>query len=99
MGDAAKEVYYVFMNYDPHYERLRLDRSKKGIQVLNRYLSNKHKQFLAKLLQPNTYKKKCSLAIVDGFAVEITQEQAEAIRSAKEVRVVDKNMELPSGAQ
>ncbi|XP_020576764.1 subtilisin-like protease SBT2.5 [Phalaenopsis equestris] len=98
MGEPEREVYYVFMNHDPQYERLRQDRSKKGVQLLNRYLSNKHKQFLAKLLLPNSYNKKSSLAIVDGFAVEITQQQAEIIRSAKEVRVVDKNMELPSGA-
>ena len=38
-------------------------------------MNTKHDRLLAKLLQPNTYKKRSSLAIVDGFAVEMTQAQ------------------------
>lgn len=52
-----------------------LCRSKAGMEKLDAYLSNKHDQLLAKLFQPNSYKKKSSLAIVDGFSVEITEEQ------------------------
>ncbi|PKA63593.1 hypothetical protein AXF42_Ash005488 [Apostasia shenzhenica] len=97
MGEtSASEVYYVFMNCDPEYERLRKDRSKKGVEELDSYLSCKHDQLLAKLLPPNSYRKKASLAIVDGFSVEITKQQAAILRSAKEVRVVEKNMELPT---
>ncbi|XP_072999227.1 uncharacterized protein [Typha latifolia] len=74
------EVYFVFMNFDPVYERL------QG--------NSKHDKLLAELLQPNTYRKRSSLAIVDGFAVEITREQAAILRSAKEVRLVEKNQEF-----
>ncbi|RWW64396.1 hypothetical protein BHE74_00028368 [Ensete ventricosum] len=49
--------------------------SREGVEELDTYLSKKHDQLLAKLFQPNTYKKKSSLAIVDGFSVEITKEQ------------------------
>nr|CAB3475737.1 unnamed protein product [Digitaria exilis] len=94
---AAKqqqEVYFVFMNFDPVYERLRADRSKEGSATLDAYLSHKHDKLLAKLLQPDSYQKRSSLAIVDGFAVEITEDQASVLRSAKEVRVVEKNQEL-----
>ncbi|KAF0917036.1 hypothetical protein E2562_016336 [Oryza meyeriana var. granulata] len=82
------------MNFDPVYDRLRADRSKEGSATLDAYLSHKHDKLLAKLLQPDTYRKKSSLAIVDGFAVEITDAQASILRSAKEVRVVEKNQEL-----
>ncbi|CAL9195840.1 uncharacterized protein LOC135678790 isoform X2 [Musa acuminata AAA Group] len=94
MGDQKTEVYFVFMNFDPKYERLHADRSKEGVEELDTYLSKKHDRLLEKLFQPNTYKKKSSLAIVDGFSVEITKEQAATLRSAKEVRVVEKNQEL-----
>ncbi|XP_008783834.1 uncharacterized protein LOC103702955 isoform X1 [Phoenix dactylifera] len=95
MGNPEAEVYFVFMNFDPEYERLRANhRSTKCSAELDAYLSNKHDQLLAKLLRPNSYKKKSSLAIVDGFAVEITENQAAILRSAKEVRVVEKNQEL-----
>ncbi|ONK81190.1 uncharacterized protein A4U43_C01F26290 [Asparagus officinalis] len=94
MGNQATELFFVFMNYDPEYERLLRDRSKKGADELDAYLSNKHNQLLARLLQPNTYKKRNSLAIVDGFSVEVTQQQAAVLRSAKEVRLVEKNQEL-----
>lgn len=73
---------------------LELDRSKRGARKLDSYLSNKHDQLLARMLQPGTYWKKSSLAIVDGFAVKITQEQADVLRSANEVRLVEKNQEL-----
>ncbi|XP_038985613.1 uncharacterized protein LOC103702955 isoform X2 [Phoenix dactylifera] len=94
MGNPEAEVYFVFMNFDPEYERLRANQSTKCSAELDAYLSNKHDQLLAKLLRPNSYKKKSSLAIVDGFAVEITENQAAILRSAKEVRVVEKNQEL-----
>ena len=53
-------------------------RSKQGSATLDAYLSQKHDKLLAKLLQPDTYWKKSSLAIVDGFAVEITDAQVTA---------------------
>ncbi|CAL4959026.1 unnamed protein product [Urochloa decumbens] len=94
MAKQQEEVYFVFMNFDPVYERLRADRSKEGSATLDAYLSHKHDKLLAKLLQPDSYRKRSSLAIVDGFAVEITEDQASVLRSAKEVRVVEKNQEL-----
>ncbi|RCV23592.1 hypothetical protein SEVIR_5G017800v4 [Setaria viridis] len=94
MAKQQQEVYFVFMNFDPVYERLRADRSKEGSATLDAYLSHKHDKLLAKLLQPDSYRKRSSLAIVDGFAVEITEDQANVLRSAKEVRVVEKNQEL-----
>ncbi|WVZ72835.1 hypothetical protein U9M48_021234, partial [Paspalum notatum var. saurae] len=75
MAKQQQEVYFVFMNFDPVYERLRADRSKEGSATLDAYLSHKHDKLLAKLLQPNSYQKRSSLAIVDGFAVEITEDQ------------------------
>ena len=50
-------------------------RSKEGSATLDAYLSQKHDKLLAKLLQPDSYRKRSSLAIVDGFAVEITEDQ------------------------
>ncbi|XP_066313631.1 subtilisin-like protease SBT2.5 [Miscanthus floridulus] len=94
MAKQQQEVYFVFMNFDPVYERLRADRSKEGSATLYAYLSQKHDKLLAKILQPDSYHKRSSLAIVDGFAVEITEDQASVLRSAKEVRVVEKNQEL-----
>ncbi|OAY70999.1 hypothetical protein ACMD2_04824 [Ananas comosus] len=81
------EVYYVFMNFDPEYNRLRADGSKKGNETLYAYLSNKHNRLLAELLRPNTYKKISSLAIIDAFAASV-------LRSSKEVRLVEKNQEI-----
>jgi hypothetical protein len=52
-----------------------LSRSKEGSATLDAYLSHKHAKLLAKLLQPDSYRKRSSLAIVDGFAVEITEAQ------------------------
>ncbi|KAL6850121.1 hypothetical protein ACP4OV_020748 [Aristida adscensionis] len=94
MAKPQQEVYFVFMNFDPVYERLRANRSKEGLATLDAYLTQKHDKLLAKLLQPDSYRKRSSLAIVDGFAVEITDVQASILRSAKEVRVVEKNQEL-----
>ncbi|THU52903.1 hypothetical protein C4D60_Mb10t08810 [Musa balbisiana] len=81
MGDQRIDLYFVFMSFDPNYERLRADRSKEGMEALDAYLCKKHDRLLAKLLQPNTYKKKSSLAIVDGFSVEISEEQVNFLGS------------------
>ncbi|KAJ8764836.1 hypothetical protein K2173_010301 [Erythroxylum novogranatense] len=95
MESKASEVYFVFMNYDPEYERLRTDRTKPGANnELDLYLSKKHDELLAKTLEGGTYKKTLSLVIVDGFAVEITEDQANVLRSANGVRVVEKNQQL-----
>ena len=53
-------------------------RSKEGSATLDAYLSQKHDKLLAKLLPPDSYRKRSSLAIVDGFAVEITEDQVMA---------------------
>lgn len=39
------------------------------------YLSKKHDELLANTLEPGSYKKTFSLVIVDGFAVQITDDQ------------------------
>lgn len=39
------------------------------------YLSRKHDELLARTFQPGTYNKTLSLVIVDGFAVQITDDQ------------------------
>ncbi|GMN31628.1 hypothetical protein TIFTF001_003337 [Ficus carica] len=94
MESTKKESYFVFMNYDPEYERLRADKSKKGTNELDSYLSRKHDEILATTLEPGSYIKTLSLVIVDGFSVEISDEQAKQLRSAKGVRLVEKNQEL-----
>ncbi|XP_062119595.1 subtilisin-like protease SBT2.5 [Humulus lupulus] len=95
MGSTKTESYFVFMNYDPEYERLRADKTKKdSSNELDLYLSRKHDEVLARTLEPGTYKKILSLVIVDGFSAEITEEQANVLRSAKGVRLVEKNQEL-----
>ncbi|XP_021753867.1 subtilisin-like protease SBT2.6 [Chenopodium quinoa] len=94
MASKQKELYFVFMNFDPEYERLRADRTKRGAYELDVYLSRKHDELLARTLQPGSYNKTLSLVIVDGFAVEITDDQAKLLRSATGVRVVEKNQEL-----
>ncbi|XP_057520537.1 subtilisin-like protease SBT2.6 [Amaranthus tricolor] len=94
MASKLKELYFVFMNFDPEYERLRANRSKRGAYDLDMYLSRKHDEVLARTLQPGTYNKTFSLVIVDGFAVEITEDQAKMLRSTTDVRVVEKNQEL-----
>ncbi|CAN1254320.1 hypothetical protein LINPERPRIM_LOCUS8615 [Linum perenne] len=93
----TKELYFVFMKYDPEYDRLKADRTKRGAHELDVYLSKKHDHLLSTSLQLGTYNKTCSLVIVDGFAVEITQDQKQAnvLRSADGVRLVEKNQELP----
>ena len=88
------ELYFVFMNYDPEYQRLRADRTKRGANELDLYLSKKHDELLASTLEPGSYRKTLSLVIVDGFAVEITADQANALRSANGVRLVEKNQEV-----
>ncbi|XP_052209098.1 uncharacterized protein LOC127812651 isoform X2 [Diospyros lotus] len=75
MGSKKTELYFVFMNYDAEYERLRSNRTKRGANELDLYLSRKHDELLATTLAPGTYKKTSSLVIVDGFAVEITDDQ------------------------
>ncbi|XP_047340635.1 subtilisin-like protease SBT2.5 [Impatiens glandulifera] len=90
------ERYFVFMNYDSEYERLRSKRTQKGSSEVDMYLSKKHDELLAANLEAGTYKKTLSLVIVDGFAVEITEDQANVLRAAKGVRVVEKNQELPA---
>ncbi|GFZ01278.1 Subtilisin-like protease [Actinidia chinensis var. chinensis] len=94
MGSEKSELYFVFMNYDPEYERLRSNRTKRGANELDLYLSRKHDELLAITLEPGSYKKTLSLVIVDGFAVEMTDDQANVLRSANGVRVVEKNQEL-----
>ncbi|XP_009619288.1 subtilisin-like protease SBT2.4 [Nicotiana tomentosiformis] len=91
---SRREVYFVFMNYDPEYERLKSNRTKKGTQELDLYLCKKHDELLENTLEPGSYNKTMSLVIVDGFAVEMTDHQANLLRSAKDVRVVEKNQEL-----
>lgn len=39
------------------------------------YLSTKHDGLLASTLEPGSYQKTSSLVIVDGFSVEITEDQ------------------------
>ncbi|XP_074317574.1 subtilisin-like protease SBT2.5 [Silene latifolia] len=95
MASKQRELYFVFLNFDPEYERLRTDRSKRGAYELDMYLSRKHDELLARTLEPGSYNKTLSLVIVDGFAVEISDDQAKTLRSTMEVRVVEKNQELP----
>ncbi|KAI4303634.1 hypothetical protein MLD38_039241 [Melastoma candidum] len=93
-GEGESEMYFVFMDYDPEYKRLRSDRSKRGVYELDEYVSKKHDDLLASVLEPGSYKKTLSLVIVDGFAVEISEDQARMLRSANGVRVVEKNQEV-----
>ncbi|KAF1873918.1 hypothetical protein Lal_00013883 [Lupinus albus] len=65
-------------------------RTKRGTFELDLYLCKKHNEVLANTLEPGSYRKTCSLAIVDGFGVEITKDQANMLRFAKGVRVVEK---------
>ncbi|GFQ08687.1 hypothetical protein PHJA_003012700 [Phtheirospermum japonicum] len=95
MDGTKSELHFAFMHYDPEYERLRSNKTKRGQYEVDLYLSRKHDEILAKNLQPGTYNKTLSMVIVDGFAVEITDEQANVLRSAKEVRIVEKDLELP----
>ncbi|KAL6207142.1 hypothetical protein ACLB2K_024387 [Fragaria x ananassa] len=95
MENTKIESYYCFMNYDPQYALLRSNQRKKGrSDELDLYLSRKHDEVLESTLEPGTYRKTESLVIVDGFAVEITEDQASKLRSAKGVRVVEKNEEI-----
>ncbi|KAK9147296.1 hypothetical protein Scep_006053 [Stephania cephalantha] len=75
-GRSSTEVYFVFMNFDPEYERLQSLRTKQlGSLELDLYLSNKHDEFLANMLGPGTYKKRFSWVVIDGFSAEITDDQ------------------------
>ncbi|KAK3228014.1 hypothetical protein Dsin_007876 [Dipteronia sinensis] len=95
MGSSPNaDLYFVFMNYDPEYQRLRADRKKRRANELDLYLSKKHDELLKSTLEPGSYRKTLSLVIVDGFAVEITADQANALRSANGVRLVEKNQEV-----
>lgn len=49
--------------------------TKRGANQLDLYLSKKHDELLARTLEPGSYRKTLSLVIVDGFAVEITEDQ------------------------
>jgi hypothetical protein len=51
------------------------NRTKRGVYELDLYLSKKHDGLLASSLEPGSYKKTLSLVIVDGFSVEITEDQ------------------------
>ncbi|CAI0408671.1 unnamed protein product [Linum tenue] len=93
-SSVPTELYFVFMNYDPQYDRLRADRTKRGAHELDVYLSRKHDALLSRTLELGTYTKTCSLVIVDGFKVQITEDQANVLRSAEGVRLVEKNQEL-----
>ncbi|KAK0587755.1 hypothetical protein LWI29_028349 [Acer saccharum] len=95
MGSSPNtDLYFVFMHYDPEYQRLQAGRTKRGANELDLYLSKKHDELLKSTLEPGSYRKTLSLVIVDGFAVEITADQANALRSAKGVRLVEKNQEV-----
>lgn len=91
MGSTKSELFFVFLIYDQEYERLRTNRTKSGANKLDLYLSRKHDELLASTLEPGSYKKISSFAIVDGFTVEITEDQANVLRSAKGVRIVEKD--------
>ncbi|KAF5734763.1 PA-domain containing subtilase family protein [Tripterygium wilfordii] len=91
MGSTERGLYFVFMNYDPEFERLQADRTKRAAFEVDIYLSRKHDELLANTLGIGTYKKALSLKIVDGFAVQITEHQANVLRSVNGVRVVEKN--------
>ncbi|KAG6483352.1 hypothetical protein ZIOFF_059996 [Zingiber officinale] len=91
MGDQKPELCFVIMNFNPQ--------SKERMRKFDTYLSNKHDQLLAELLQPDTFKKKSSLAIVDGFSVLMTEQQIAVISllflfsdAARFPNTVDDNM-------
>ncbi|KAH9298207.1 hypothetical protein KI387_029889, partial [Taxus chinensis] len=63
-------------------------------QELDKYVSKKHDMLLQRTLKAGSYKKRFSWVIVDGFAAEITPDQADQLRSADGVRVVEKEQEL-----
>jgi hypothetical protein len=57
------------------YVVLLLIRTKGGEYELDLYISRKHDELLASTLEAGSYKKTTSLAIVDGFIVDINEEQ------------------------
>ncbi|KAL8150392.1 hypothetical protein V2J09_020200 [Rumex salicifolius] len=95
MAAQKSELYFVFMKFDPQYERLKAaHRENKGAYAVDLYLSKKHDELLAANLEPGSYTKISSLVIVDGFAVQINDNQASVLRTVNEVRLVEKNQEL-----
>ncbi|KAG2240346.1 hypothetical protein Bca52824_090836 [Brassica carinata] len=94
MASSSKELYYVFLKRDSEYERLKDIRTKKGEEELDRYLEKKHEEILESNLEPGSYKRTVSLVVVHGFGVEITEHQAEVLRSADGVYTVEKNEEI-----
>jgi hypothetical protein len=54
---------------------LLLIRTKGGEYELDFYISRKYDELLASTLEAGSYKKTTSLAIVDGFIVDINEEQ------------------------
>ncbi|KAI4372107.1 hypothetical protein MLD38_010385 [Melastoma candidum] len=65
-----------------------------GTRELDVYVSKKHDDLLAGILEPGSYRKILSLVIVVGFSVEIYEDQTTLLRSVEGVRVVEKNQEL-----
>jgi len=89
------EVFLVLMEFDEEYERLKADSCcRRTARELEIYVSNKHDTLLQRTLEPGSYRKRFSWVIIDGFAVEITADQADVLRSADGVRVVEKDQEL-----
>ncbi|XP_056855482.1 uncharacterized protein LOC130504890 isoform X1 [Raphanus sativus] len=75
MASSSKELYYVFLERDHEYERLKEIRTKKGEEELDRYLEKRHEEILESTLEPGSYKRTVSLVVVHGFGVEITDHQ------------------------
>lgn len=70
MVDDHNSVHYICINV-----LIYTCRTKRGAHELDLYLSKKHDELLANNLEEGSYKKTLSLVIVDGFAVEITNDQ------------------------
>lgn len=70
MVDDHNSVHYICINV-----LIYTCRTKRGAHELDLYLSKKHDELLANNLEEGSYKKTLSLVIVDGFAVEITDDQ------------------------
>ncbi|GJV66600.1 retrotransposon protein, putative, ty1-copia subclass [Tanacetum coccineum] len=50
-SERQKHLHFVFLNYDPEYERLQSDRTKRGAREVEMYLNKKHNDLLAKKLE------------------------------------------------
>ncbi|XP_057817274.1 subtilisin-like protease SBT2.5 [Cryptomeria japonica] len=94
MSAVESEVYLVLMEYDEQYERLKKHSEKGSTAELEKYVSNKHDMLLENTLEAGSYQKRFSWVIIDGFVVEMSSHQAEMLRSAEGVRVVEKDKEL-----